>query len=144
MNDISSRNGKKILELKVYLDDSLEVKGRTGQATMVIFHGEVESEWFCGKTLSNSVDTQTIWPGQPWQVSARYILEGTDKDGNPCRMFVENNGGMTDNGEGIYTIPRILTDSAALQWLEDADLYGRVEGKEDYISIKIFQDEGDR
>lgn len=139
MNNVNSYKEKRILELKVYLDESLEVKGRTGQATMVLFHGEVESEWFSGKTLPSAVDTQTIWKDQPWQVSARYILEGTDKEGNPCRMFIENNGGMEENGQDIYTTPRILTNSPALQWLENADIYGTVEGKEDYISIQIFQ-----
>lgn len=133
---------KRILELKVYLDESFEVKGKTGQATMLLFHGEVDCEWFCGKTLPGSVDTQTIWQDQPWQVSARYILEGTDKDGSPCRIFIENNGGMAANGEAIHTTPRILTDSPALQWLENADLSGTVEGKEDYISIQIYQHEG--
>ncbi len=41
-------------------------------------------------------------------LSARYILEGVDGDGNECRVFVENNGQVEENGQ-INAVPHIVT-----------------------------------
>ncbi|HCE74419.1 MAG TPA: hypothetical protein DEP67_08350, partial [Lachnospiraceae bacterium] len=56
---------------------------------------------------------------------ARYIMRGTDLSGRPCSIFIENNGMAAEDGR-IRTVPRILTDSDALSYLETAELRGSV------------------
>ena len=43
--------------------------------------------------------------------------------GNPCKIYVENNG-IDDNG--MVTEPIIITDSPEYAWIETAPLHGTV------------------
>ena len=130
---------KEILTIEVVIDACEEVKGKTGEAAMILFSGSVDCEAFKGKILPGGVDTQKEWNGENRSLSARYILEGMDYTGNPCRIFIENNGVM-DPQKGLeYTIPRILTDSDALAYLEKEELIGTITPSEQGITIHIFQ-----
>lgn len=112
-------------DIDVVLDASYQVKGQKGSATMILFHGECRSDFFNGKILPGAVDTQSGLTGQEWALSARYMLEGKDRRGNDCRIFVENNGIIEGDSE-IHTKPRFFTDSAELAWLEEGDFCGTV------------------
>lgn len=114
-----------VLELDVRLDGFYEVRGKQGEACMILFHGTAGGPLFQGSILPGGVDTQMQRAGETRFLSARYMLEGVDADGGSCRIFIENNGAI--GPDGIATRPRIFTDSAALSWLEDAALYGTVE-----------------
>ena len=91
--------------------------------SMIHFGASGEFENFNGKTVRDSVDTRLNFPDQVQSLSARYILEGTDKNGNPCRIYVENNG-IDDNG--MVTEPTIITDCPEYAWIESAPLHGTV------------------
>ena len=47
-------------------------------------------------------------------------------------MFIENNG-VSEEGRELRTKPEIVTDSAALAWLESAELVGEIEGGEELV-----------
>ena len=99
------------------------MKGAAGEAGMVSFTGTVDCPNFHGVILPGGVDTQRMVDGH-LTLSARYMLEGTDADGNACRVFIENNGATDDPAQPMTTTPVIFTDSPALQWLETAALRG--------------------
>ena len=126
---------EKILLVHVRIDNSVEVKGSNGQVTLVHFHGTAESKYFNGVILPGGVDAQSQFAGDRWRLSARDVLEGTDVNGESCHIYIENNG-IVENGE-LVTIPRILTDSPALAWLEGAKLEGKVVGEEGGICIEF-------
>ena len=87
--------------------------------------------------VPGGVDTQMEWLGQNRTLSARYILEGVDKAGQSCRIFVENNGIVEKGGE-LSTTPRILTDSEALSYLEQEELFGTITPTQKGVTIHIF------
>ena len=125
-----------ILRIMVRLEETMEVTGKSGCARMIAFTGEAEGPYFHGKILPHGVDTQKVTNGKPLQLSARYMLEGVDANGTPCRLFIENNGEETS--EGLWTSPQIYTDSEALSWLEETSLTGSVEGcGENQVLIRI-------
>ena len=130
-----------VLTIDVVLDNFLEVKGNKGQAVMILFHGKSECDNFNGVILPGGVDTQKQEEGAARLLSARYILEGTDCDGQKCRIFIENNGEIAspEIGDPIITRPLIYTDSKALKWMETADLYGTVEGTEGGVIISFYK-----
>ncbi len=129
---------EEILTVDVALDSVLEVKGQKGEACMILFHGSSDCKNFKGKVLPGGVDTQKEMSGEKRLLSARYILEGTDCDGENCHIFIENNGTVEANGE-ITTTPVILTDSKALSWMENVDLYGTVTGIDGGVKIAIYK-----
>lgn len=130
-------NLKEVLTFDVEITGSQAVKGKNGEAVMILFNGNAECENFHGKILPGGVDTQVEWPGQNRTLSARYILEGVDKAGQNCRIFVENNGIVEKEGE-LNTMPRILTDSEALSYLEQEELFGTITPTEKGVTIHIF------
>ena len=131
---------KEVLSVDVVLDEVIEVNGSRGQAAMILFHGESDCENFKGRVLPGGVDTQKEPVGEKRLLSARYVLEGTDKAGKRCRIFIENNGVIEEPGADIKTTPVIYTDSKALKWLETAKLYGVVEGNPGGVRISFFRD----
>ena len=129
--------GKLVLEIEVAIDGSIDVKGSTGQATMIKFHGQCNCENFKGEILPGGIDCQKQLGNNARTLSARYVLEGTDNTGTFCKIFIENNGTM-EGGE-MKTKPIILTDSFALKWLETADLYGTIGMRAGGVLISIYQ-----
>ena len=129
--------GKLVLSIEVDIDETIEVKGSNGKATMIKFHGKSECENFKGEILPGGIDTQKQIGSGAFSLSARYILEGNDYTGTFCRIFIENNGSF-ENGE-IKTKPIIITDSYALKWLETANLYGTISGREGGVLISFYQ-----
>ena len=126
-----------VLSVDVVIDNAYDVKGNRGNATMITFHGESNCRNFKGKILPGGVDTQKQPAGEVRTLSARYILEGEDYTGEHCHIFIENNGNIGADGT-IATTPRIFTDSAALNWLETADLTGTVNGTTNGVRICFY------
>ena len=127
---------KEILRIKVYLTGQSQMQGASQQIVMLPFTGACDSPLFRGKILPGGVDTQLIEADDRCALSARYMLEGVDGQGNPCRVFIENNG-LSNPGQEMVTRPSIRTDSPALRWLETAQLAGKIEHAEDHIEIVI-------
>ena len=131
---------KDVLTINVTIDDSHDVSGEAGNARMISFHGESKCDNFTGKILPGGVDTQKYYASGEKTLSARYILEGKDYTGESCRIFIETNGSIADDGT-ITTKPVVFTDSKALKWLETANLTGSVEGTRNGVKITFWEEE---
>ena len=132
-------NGDLLLEIQVRTLPSQRVNGKTRDILMIPFTGTASGPWFTGQVIGQGMDTQKISKAGKAALSARYMLEGTDKNGQNCRIFIENQGSF-DSG---FT-PMITTDSALLSCWETACLYATVEGAPGGVTVRIFQkDEGE-
>lgn len=124
-----------ILTIKVACDPALSVEGHTRNIVMIPFGGEASGPYFTGKIIGPGVDTQKIPKGGVPALSARYMLEGTDKGGNPCRIFIENEG----NWGGEFH-PLIVTDSPLLKDWETARLRDTVEGIPGGVLVSVYRE----
>ena len=112
---------EEVLRIDVVLDRMETVRGTGGEVTMILFHGNFSCD--LGK------------------LSARYILQGVDKQGENFRLFVENNG-VCRKKAPLITSPVIYTDRSELKWMEQEKLVGTVEGNgENKVVIKIYRGE---
>ncbi len=122
-----------LLEIHVTCREAVSVEGGSRKIVMVPFDGQAEGPLFTGRIIGTGVDTQTIENGRI-TLSARYMMEGKDAEGNPCRIFVENQG----NGESGFH-PKIVTDSALLREWETAELSATVEGAPGGVTVRIYR-----
>lgn len=129
---------KEVLTVNVNINGFEEVKGKNGEACMILFDGTAEGSGFKGFIGPSAADTQKQEYGKERFLSARYILTGKDADGKDCRIFIENNGAFEANGE-ITTHPVIYTNSENLSWMETSDIFGKIEGKEGGVLIHLFK-----
>lgn len=128
---------KEVLTVDVNVTGAEEVKGQKGEALMIFFEGSAKGSGFSGVIGPSSVDTQKQEYNKTRFLSARYILKGTDETGNPCKIFIENNGSFESNGD-ITTHPIIYTDSPSLAWMETENIFGKIEGKEGRVIIHLY------
>ena len=130
---------EEVLAIHVILDQIQSVQGAGGQVAMICFHGTFTCSLGTGQVLPGGVDTQIERQGRERTLSARYILEGQDRENRTFHIFVENNGVCGKNGV-ITTTPVILTDAEELQWMEREKLTGTVESDgKDGVMIKIYR-----
>ena len=122
-----------LLEIHVTCREAVSVEGGSRKIVMGPFDGQAEGPLFTGRIVGTGVDTQTIENGGI-TLSARYMMEGKDAEGNPCRIFVENQG----NGESGFH-PMIVTDSALLREWETAELSATVEGAPGGVTVLIYR-----
>ncbi len=127
-----------VLTVDVNITGFEEVKGKKGEACMILFDGTAEGSGFKGIIGPSGADTQKQDYGKERFLSARYILKGTDAEGKECRIFIENNGSFEADGE-ITTHPIIYTNSENLAWLETAEIFGKIEGKEGGVIIHLYK-----
>ena len=128
-----------LLEISIKIESVTEIHGGGKSICLVCFGGNASSRFFKGTVMPGAADMQIHYTDRPAELSARYILDGVDCENNKCKIFIENNG--MENGGEIITKPFIVTDSPALKWLEDADLYGRVISENDNLIIRICREE---
>jgi len=134
---IKANQKEEVLTLLIRVQKEQKVEGNKGTAQMVFFEGTATGNWFTGNVLSGGIDTQ-IYTKDTSRMSARYILEGVDCEGECCRIFIENNAEMKTGGE-ITTSPYVITDSKALSWLEQTELEGKMEFCEQEIKLHIYR-----
>ncbi len=127
---------KEILTIHIHMEETISIHGNTSDVTAIHFTGYAEGDYFNGTVLPHGIDFQKIKPGSSPELSARYLLEGTDCDGKPCRIAIENNGSSDENGV-VRTKPFLVTDSRALAWMETAELTGTITN-EDGLVIHIL------
>lgn len=125
-----------ILRIQIQLGETLALDSPTAGVRMIPFTGYCDSEIFKGNVLPGGMDTQMFPTPDRGTLSARYMLEGVDETGQNCKLFIDNSAVMQQGSETVI-FPRIKTDSAALRWLETADLQGRIEGRENGLDIVI-------
>ncbi len=120
-----------ILTIDVTTYDAYTTEGSSATVVMIPFSATA-SGCFTGSTVADGVDTQYITPDS-FSLSARYMLQGMDVSGSPCRLFIENNGSSMDDCH-----PRVITDSETLKYLETMPLSARVEGREGGVIVRIY------
>ena len=106
---------KKVFQIHVILDQTFSVQGGKGSATMILFHGDLDTTFFKGEIQPGAVDTQ-----RSGAISARYILVGKDADGTATKIFIDNT-----QVNGVLK-PYVLTDNPKLRWLEKTDWEARI------------------
>ncbi|MBR4095967.1 MAG: hypothetical protein IKK42_01520 [Oscillospiraceae bacterium] len=121
-----------IITINVTTYEAHSLEGENSRVVMIPFSCEATGKYFKGKTVSDGVDTQ-ITTAEGFSLSARYMLEGTDRKGERCRLFIENNGTSLDN-----CVPKIYTDSKELAFLENVKLAASVECVENGVVVKIY------
>ena len=125
-----------ILSINAETGDPMTVSDGRRTVNIVPFGGTAESAFFKGRVLPAAADTQTCTEGG-CELSARYMLEGSDCTGADCRIFIENNGTSVDGK--TLTKPVIVTDSRALGWLNGAELTGEVTGTDNGVRVDISE-----
>ena len=123
-----------LLEIRVKCEDALKVTGHTRDIVMIPFSGEAEGPLFRGTIAPFAVDTQKVPKGGKPFLSARYLLCGKDRDGNGCRVFIENQGVF-----GEEFTPLVVTDSPLLADWETAPLSATVEGAPGGVTVRLFR-----
>lgn len=115
-----------------------EVNSPETTVKMIKFNGKCEGMYFNGNIVDSGVDTQIISKNGYGKVSARYMMKGVDSSLNQCKVFVENECEIDGVGE-MNTIPRIVTDSTDLSWLQGKKLRGKVAVEEDNrLHVRIY------
>ncbi len=136
-------NFEQILTVNVKIESAMDLKNDSGDSVVMIsFTGSAEGKYFEGQVLPGGIDTQIIGKsGDRHTLSARYMLEGKDYKGETCKMFIENNGDMNKNLKGVLfrTYPKIITDSKALDFMNNDLLVGEGYPAEDGVKIVIYR-----
>ena len=135
---------KLIMEVYVELEPGkvVELTGPAGKVKMLPFVGTVKGELFNGVVCPGGVDTQVTNAVGVRNMSARYMLSGTDHTGKACHIYVDNEGWFT-NGEQpkpFTTVPTFLTDSEALApYLHQNKFRGEGHPGEKGPTIRFFE-----
>lgn len=123
-----------ILAIDVECTDAWKVEGSKMTVVMVPFIGNASGKYFNGKIIGSGCDTQKYEKGKEGTLSARYMLEGVDCDGEKCRIFIENS---THDENGWH--PQIVTDSKALAEWETLPLRADVTGTEKGVLVQVYK-----
>ncbi len=125
---------EKIFDIIVNMGETLSVYGKYSDIHMISFTGTAVGKYFNGTVIGSGVDTQKVSKADGTAfLSARYMLEGIDADGEKCRIFVENNG----SPESGYR-PLIVTDSKALARLETAEMSAGIKNHENGVIVSVY------
>ncbi len=107
-----------------------------GGVTMINFTGTCNTEHFQGKVLDGGVDTQRHFSPENTLLSARYMMEGVDGAGKPCKVFVQNEG--NNPTQGRITRPIYITDSEYLQQFQNDSIFGKMDFTEEGLYIRVY------
>ena len=132
------------VHVKINPEDISVLKGKAGDVVMIPFSGTVEGEIFNGVVRPGGVDVQRTNLSKIRHMGARYMLEGTDKTGAACKIFVDNNGWFDDDipaeGMGFKTVPTFMTDSEALApYLHQNKFVGIGTPEEGGVLISMYE-----
>ncbi len=134
---------EEVLRVHVATREASVLENEEGDTVVMIpFGGYATGRYFEGTVLEGGVDTQIISrSGGGHTLSARYMLRGTDRDGQACELYIENNGnfdpGLTD--VMFRTAPRIVTNSKALSFLNGEPLIGEGLPADSGVEIRIYR-----
>ncbi|MCR5793970.1 MAG: DUF3237 domain-containing protein [Solobacterium sp.] len=105
-----------IFHIRIERNRISEVNTPYGSAKMIPFGGYTESDLFRGTIQPGACDVQTVNAAGVRHMCAKYMFKGTDCDGRPCSLYVENDGWFTSQRkDGIFdACPVFMTDSPAL------------------------------
>lgn len=124
-----------LLSVRVDIAEPAKVQGKHMRVAMLPFTGNGYGDYFNGEIIGTGCDTQKIPSVGLPTLSARYMLQGTDKDGQECKVFIEN---TLHDERGWH--PIIVTDSKCLSEWEDLDLIATVDGAPGGVLVRIYKD----
>ena len=133
-----------IMEFEIFIDGEKisDLHSPDGAVTFIPFTGRVDSPLFRGEIRPGAADVQTEKPGEARVLTARYLFRGTDAEGKPCSLYVENVGRLTGEGGPIRAVPAFLTDSECLaRVLRGKRFRSEVHGAPGGVRIKIFEED---
>lgn len=134
---------EKVLGIHVRIEQTFELHNDDGDSVVMIsFTGKATGRWFQGDILEGGIDTQVIGrSGGRHTLSARYMLEGIDYEGNHCRIYIENNGNADKkwNDALFRTYPTIITNSKALSAWNNDLFVGEGVPTESGVDIIIYR-----
>lgn len=134
---------KPILDIKIEANGpAVHLKGENAEVDMIPFKGSVCSEIFTGIVEPCGVDTQVVNAVYVRHMSARYMLTGVDRVGQPCRIYVENNGWFDDRTKTMpfHTVPTFYTDSEELApYLHSTRFEGEGVDEADGLHIYFYE-----
>lgn len=123
-----------LLTIDVICREAVSVRGSEKEVVMVPFSGTAYSEHFSGRIIGIGTDTQKYdLKSSRCSLSARYMLEGKDRNGQECRIFIENE---QINNNGWH--PVMVTDSDHLRSWEKLPLTSTVEENESGVTVRIY------
>ena len=117
------------------------MRAKTGEAVIIPFGGHVESPLFTGTVRPGAADVQTVNAAGVRHMCASYMFEGTDGEGNPCHLFVRNDGYFPrDSKPGPFdATPTFLTDSPVLApYLHTARFRSEGHMTDAGVDIRVF------
>ena len=126
-----------IFDIVVDIGEVMEVCDSNVTAKLITFTGSCQGDYFNGKVLPGGVDRQLILGDGTGQLSARYMLEGTDAKSQACRVFIDNIGTVDKDG-CIETMPVVYTDSQYLQEILHTRLFGKVAFEDGRLHVHIY------
>lgn len=127
--------------ISIKRDDISTMATNRGKVTMIPFDGYVDSKLFTGKILPGGVDVQITNAAGIRHMCARYMFEGVDETGEPCYLFVDNNGYFEPNHEPspFFTYPTFISDSEVLDsYLRQGRFRAEGHSTKDGVIIKVF------
>lgn len=134
---------EELFMVRVEIKEEISLNNLYGDSVVMIqFTGSATGKYFTGKVLPGGIDTQIIEKhGDRHIISARYMLEGKDCTGENCKIFIENNGFAIKESNNILfrTYPKIITDSKALNFLNQDLLAGEVVFTDMGLNIKLYR-----
>ena len=137
-----------ILDIKIEANGpAVHMQGENAEVLMVPFKGSVDCDIFRGIVEPCGVDTQIVNAAGVRHMSARYLMTGTDAEGQPCHIYVENNGWFDDASKTMpfHTVPTFYTDSRALaHYLHRNQFVGEGHDMADGLHILFFEIEKDK
>lgn len=120
----------------------VEFASTVGYVKMIPFKGTAQGKLFTGLVEPCGVDTQITNQNEVRHMSARYMLTGTDFKGQPCRIYIENNGYFTggETPRPFRTVPTFYTDSNALApFLHTNRFVGEGQRDEQGLFIRFYE-----
>ncbi len=136
-------NGKPILRIKIEANgEPAHMVCERGEVLMIPFKGYVDCEAFQGIVLPCGVDTQVVNAAGVRHMSARYMLQGKDADGQDAFIYVENNGWFDDAAKTMpfHTVPTFYTNSKRLApYLHRNQFVGEGVDEEDGLWIYFYE-----
>ena len=118
------------------------ITGETESVCVIPFTGTVAGALFNGAVAPGGADVQTRDARGALQVSARYMLTGTDCTGRPCHIYIHNEGHFEDGKlpSPFHTTPSFVTDSPALaERFRRYSYRGEGHSGENGLSIRFFE-----
>lgn len=98
----------------------------------IYFTGYCDTRYFQGAIIPEGCDKQEYHRETQTKIRAEYTLVGRDMSGEICSVHITNQKGGED------WKPVIKTDSAALAWMNHADLTAVLEGDDRGLTVRVF------